>query len=110
MDLYNKLMEMVITEDSTEEYIERRSLLEFKFLEKFAKKIAKKSVSNLNRDRINKIKGINKIEDAKYEIKQVTSKDMFKKLYLGEALCKEGININESKEAPQKIANMLVNN
>lgn len=106
-DLYDQLMEMVIEEDTIEEYKNRRSLQEFKFIERLADKFKNKKINKNTNKNINNTK--ENIEDAKYILKQVEPNSDFKKLYLGEALCKEGININESKTFPQEVANMLVN-
>lgn len=100
MALYDELMRMVITESSIEDY-KNRVLREGRFLERIKEKFVKKSNT--------KTKDKEPITDAKFTIQQVTSKDVFKKLYMSEALCAEGINVVESSGFDQKIANKLVN-
>lgn len=101
MSYYDELMDLVITEDTIEEYKFRRSLQEGKFIEKI------RSLFNKKYQKPEPVQ--NKVEDAKFDITEVTSVDQFRKLYLGEALCKEGINILEKDDLAQRLANILVN-
>ena len=103
MSLYEELMKSVITESSTEDY-KNRVLREGRFIEKIKDKFTKKPETK-------KKEKEEKVTDAKFAVQQVTSKDQFKKLYMGEALCKEGLKLDKNDpDSAQKIANFLVNN